>query len=73
MTTETLVSFIKAHALAHYEDGGWDVVVECYSDDEIAQVLMANSAGTESQALRSFSSVVSLYADRQADARNSAF
>jgi len=29
---------IRAHALANYESG-WDVVVEAYSNDEIAEVL----------------------------------
>ncbi len=32
-----LVEAVKAHALDHYEEGGWDYVVECFSDEEIAE------------------------------------
>lgn len=68
---DTLVEFVKAHALAHYEDGGWDVIVECWSDDEISTEL--GDAKTEAEALEAFDFVISILADRQADARNSAF
>ncbi len=34
---KVLVEAVKAHALDHYEEGGWDYVVECFSDDEIAE------------------------------------
>lgn len=70
--TETLVDFIKTYALDHYEDGGWDVIVECYTDSEIADVLDEAGAQTKWQALAAFR-FVEVYADRQADARNSAF
>ena len=36
MTTQ--IEQIRTHALANYESG-WDVVVEAYSDEEIAEVL----------------------------------
>lgn len=72
MTTETLTEFIKAHAVKHYEDGGWDVIVECWEDATIAEVLTEAGATTEADALVAFQ-FVEVYADRQADARNSAF
>jgi hypothetical protein len=34
-----LVEAVKAHARDHYEDGGWDVLVECYSDSDIAGIV----------------------------------
>jgi len=71
MNTQELVDAVKAHALAHYEDGGWDVVVECFDDAEIAEVI--GKATTVSGALRKFATMVDVWADRQADARNSAF
>lgn len=70
---ETLVDFIKAHAAANYEAGGWDVVVECFDDKDIAEVLHDATANTEAQAIQAFSFMVDVWADRQADARNSAF
>ena len=67
----TLVEAVKAHALAHYEDGGWDVVVETYEDIDIAK--QVSMASTPDEAIASFETPVSIWADRQADARNSAF
>ncbi len=26
-----LIDAVREHAVAHYEDGGWDVVVECWT------------------------------------------
>ncbi len=69
--TQTLVEFIKAHALTNYEAGGWDVVVECFDDEEIEEIV--GEAKTEAQALDAFENIVGVFADRQADARNSAF
>ncbi len=66
-----LIAAVRAHAEAHYEDGGWDVVVECWSDKDIADHI--KGATTLTGALRKLSGVISVYADRQADARNSAF
>lgn len=71
MTRDRLVQAIKDHAEEHYEDGGWDVVVECYGDEEIAGVI--GKARTVKGALAKFQLLVSVWADRQADARNSAF
>jgi hypothetical protein len=70
MNTE-LIAQIKAHALAHYEDGGWDVIVECWSDEDIAETI--GKATTLRGALKKIRDIVSVYDDRQADARNSAF
>jgi hypothetical protein len=71
MTKQELVEAVKAHAEAHYEDGGWDVIVECWSDEEIAQQI--GRARTVKGALAAFRYIVSGWADREADARNSAF
>lgn len=73
MSTEMteLVEAVKAHANEHYEDGGWDVIVECWSDEEIAEAVKGTK--TTAGAIRKMRSVVGIYADRQADAINSAF
>lgn len=68
-----LVEFIKAYALAHYEDGGWDVIVECWTDDEILSELVERSAESVAGAIFIFRQKAEIYADGQADARNSAF
>jgi len=35
-----LIAAVKAHARANYNTGGWDYVVECWSDDEIAVAIL---------------------------------
>ena len=67
----TLIEQVKQYALDHYTDGGWDVIVECWSDAEIA--VKIGSAATLEEALNEFRPLVEVWADRQADARNSAF
>jgi len=71
MSTQELLQAIKDHALVHSEDGGWDVVVECFDDAEIAETI--GEAGTIAEALDAFAPLIDVWSDRQADARNSAF
>jgi hypothetical protein len=40
------VEAVKAHAVDNYEADGWDIVVECYADDEIEMVIR-NAADVE--------------------------
>lgn len=32
-----LVRAVRAHAEAHYNQNGWDYLVECWSDEDIAE------------------------------------
>jgi hypothetical protein len=81
MASQELIDAVKAHALRNYNRGGWDVVVECWSDEEIAAVLDGTDSSFETRpavtslprALKRFRDIVSICADRQADAVNSAF
>lgn len=41
------VQQVKDHALQNYEDDGWDFVVECYSDAEIAEIIKDCSSEQE--------------------------
>ena len=66
-----LVAALKQYATDHYNDGGWDVVVECYTDDEIADRI--GDAKTLDEAVDAFDALIDVWRDRQADARNSAF
>jgi hypothetical protein len=69
MNTTELVAAIKAYALKHYEDGGWDVVIEAWTDEQIAETI--GKASTLRGAIWKMNRIVAVYADRQADARNS--
>ncbi len=71
MKVSELVQAVKDYATEHYNDGGWDVLVEAYGDDQIAEVI--GKARTVKGALAKFKPLISVWADRQADAINSAF
>lgn len=70
-----LAEQVHAHAKEHYSEGGWDVLVECWSVVDIAKRLAADSTApsTADAAVDSFRAVVDVWQDRQADAVNSAF
>ncbi len=70
MTRTELVEAVKAYAVEHYVDGGWDVVVECWTDEQIGEHI--GRARTLAGALRKFATLVDVWADREADARNAA-
>ena len=63
-----LVQYVKDWANFHYNDGGWDVIVECWEDKDIIKVLTEDNATTEKEALASFKGIVAVWADQQADA-----
>jgi len=66
--TAQLVEAVKSHAMEHYEDGlGWDEIVECYTDEEIAAEL--GNARTPRGAIREISSLVKLRHERAEDIR----
>jgi hypothetical protein len=48
--TEALVAAVMQHAEKNYERDGWDYVAECYSDEEIADVI--KTARTPAGALK---------------------
>jgi len=67
---EEIIKFIKQYAQDHYSDGGWDVVVECWSDSDIREYLNSCKITTQPEALKQFKRIVDLWADQQADAKN---
>lgn len=71
---EAATEFMQ-YARAHYNDGGWDVIVETMELAEIAETFAAENIRTLDEALAKsvLMACVSVWSDRQADARNSAF
>lgn len=67
---QELVDAVKLHAVTHYSEG-WDVVVETMDDDDINDII--GLARTPAGAIKKFAPIVGVWADRIADARNSAF
>jgi len=60
-TTDELVEYVKAYALDHYNDGGWDVIVEAYDDDQIREML--GQVTTREGALKKARWLVRLFVD----------
>jgi hypothetical protein len=65
------VEEVKDHALQHYEEDGWDIVVECYSDDEIANIIRGCS--TKKEAIWAVLGHVTPYYKFQQEVRAEAF
>lgn len=78
-THEQIVAGVKAYATEHYEEG-WDVVVEAMTDEEIEKFLFERGEQgpewwrprTVNGALLRFKDLVSVRAERLADAKISA-
>lgn len=71
MNKEEIAKYIYDYAVEHYNDGGWDVIVECWSLKEIMDEIQDDDS--KEDALKHFESVVDVWAERQADAVNSAW
>ena len=63
MTTQELVTAVQAYALEHYNEGGWDVVYEAYSNAELAEAI--GGATTVRGALAKFRGPVNVWVERQ--------
>jgi len=66
-TVEELTQAVKNHAVQHQGDGGWDVVVEAWTDSEIAQAIKENGAETPEAAIKAFEPLAAVWAERQAN------
>ena len=62
---ESLVAEVRRYAEAHYESDGWDYVVECYEDADIAAII--KSARTLAGAIRKVRSEIKHLADYRAE------
>lgn len=66
MTLEQqMVAAVRKHALEHYNEDGWDYVVECWSDEDIVDQI--DLYGTEENAIEMVEEVVKVLDDRRKD------
>lgn len=66
-----LLAAVRDHALANYENGGWDEVVEAWSDDEILEEM--GDATTIKEAIANVAIAVKLHFDYAEDIRCTEF
>lgn len=71
MTKDELVKAVKQHAADHYEEGGWDYVVECYSDAEVAELI--GGARTVKGAIKKVAKVMKIKGDYREDIQATAW
>jgi hypothetical protein len=67
---QELIDGVKAHAQENYE-AGWDVIVECYEDDQIKGMLLGadKPVTTVLEAIEEVRPVVSIWVSRVLDTR----
>lgn len=70
---QALSQALYDHAVDHYGESGWDIVVETMDLTEIDDVLEQARARTLPAALTAFSRIVSVWADRRADIQSTIF
>ena len=66
-----LVAAVKAHAIENYNKDGWDYIVECWSDDEIAEEVKA--CRTEAGAIKKVRATAKLLNERREEVRAEIF
>jgi len=70
---DEIIQKLKDHALAHYETGGWDFLVETFEDEEIRNELVENGITTFDAAVVHFADYMSLLSSRRRDIMATAF
>ena len=71
MKDQDLVDAVRAHAVEHYNEGGWDFVVECWEDWEILAVV--RGCKREGQAIRKVRKQIRALDDRRREVQAEAF
>jgi len=62
-TRNDLIDAVKSHAYENYERGGWDYVIECLTNDDIARII------SKRRSVRGAIAAVKIYADWHCEAR----
>ena len=71
LVTPLLIKAVRDYALAHYEEDGWDYVVEAWDDEAILEVI--KGCKTANGAIRKVAKVVKEQDDYRQDIQSSAF
>ncbi len=72
-TMQEMIEAVKAHAIKHYEQDGWDTIVECYSDSEIAKEIEQGKCESVEQAIAYVAKGCKVYNDYRNDIRAEIF
>jgi len=67
-----LIAAVRKHAEANYPKG-WDVIVECWTDEQIVEAIGETNVKSELGAIRLVSSHVKLWNERRREVESTAF
>ncbi len=73
MTTNELVEAVVKHAVANYENGGWDYLVECHTRKDIAEWIEQDGWTTEDEAIKGIGRIMRILDERRKDVRAEIF
>ena len=69
MDEQVLINAVRKHAINNYEQDGWDVLVECYADGDILELIRDANASTVEEAIASVRKTLKIYDDHRAEIR----
>jgi hypothetical protein len=68
VTQAGLIAAVRKHASANYERGGWDFLVECWEDEQIAEAI--GTARTAAGAIRNVAGDLGLLDERRREVQS---
>jgi hypothetical protein len=68
---QSLIDAVKQYAKAHYEEGGWDYVVETMDDEDIAEDIAG--ATTPKEAIAKMKKIADLLGGHREEIQSTAF
>jgi len=71
MNTNTLIQAVRDHAQENYEAGGWDILVECWDNSDIAEQI--EGATTEAEAIAECAYILNLLDENRREIEATAF
>lgn len=60
-----LVLAVREHASIHYEDDGWDYVIEAMDEEDIEDIILDADAETEAEAIKAVGNVCRTNRERE--------
>lgn len=72
-TMEEMVKAVRAFALEHYDQNGWDFVVESWTDEDLREVLTDGGCQTVARAITEVGGHLRVLDERRQDVMNEIF
>ena len=70
MSEQNLINAVFAHARQNYERDGWDMVLECYNDGDILELISDADAQDVPAAIAAVGKIAKAYNDHRNEIRN---